>query len=93
MPNNIYYIPNLTLEQQELMSQYKDICEEARFRLISGYVERHHIHPTCLDGPNIKENKVALTAQEHFEVHLLVSLFLSLRLVIINSFESTSFQR
>ena len=74
--NSIYYTPNLTSEQQEYMSQYRDICEGARNREIVGYVERHHIHPICLGGPDVKENKVKLTAREHFEVHfLLIKIF------------------
>jgi len=34
------------------------------------YVERHHILPDCLGGPNKKDNLVYLTAREHFVCHL-----------------------
>ena len=76
MPNIIYHTPNLTTEQQELMSQYRDICEGARNREIVGYVERHHILPECMGGIGPLEDKVPLTAQEHFNVHyLLMNIF------------------
>ena len=35
------------------------------------YYENHHIVPRCVGGDNSKENKVLLTAREHFIVHKL----------------------
>jgi len=40
---------------------------------IVGYVERHHIIPKSLGGTNDSENLVWLTAQEHLEVHILLT--------------------
>lgn len=37
-----------------------------------GYIEKHHILPTCMGGTNDKSNLVFLTAQEHFVAHLLL---------------------
>lgn len=40
------------------------------------YYENHHIIPSCLGGSNLKENKVLLTAREHFICHkLLVEIY------------------
>lgn len=36
------------------------------------YYECHHITPRCLGGSNKKENKVLLTAREHFVCHKLL---------------------
>ncbi len=40
------------------------------------YLEWHHIIPTALDGPDVDENKVLLTAREHFLCHLLLTRML-----------------
>jgi hypothetical protein len=40
------------------------------------YYEKHHILPKCLKGKDEKENKVLLTAREHFICHkLLTNIF------------------
>jgi len=40
------------------------------------YYENHHIVPRCQGGGDTKENKVLLTAREHFVVHqLLVKIY------------------
>ena len=40
------------------------------------YFESHHIIPKCLGGKNNKENRVLLTAKEHYIVHcLLVKMY------------------
>jgi hypothetical protein len=50
--------------------------KENRKRNKEIYYEEHHIIPKCLNGTNDKENKVFLTAKEHFVVHkLLVKMF------------------
>lgn len=41
-------------------------------RDLSFYTESHHIIPTCVGGPNIKTNKVLLTASEHYIAHKLL---------------------
>ena len=48
------------------------IIDRARERLITEYVEKHHIIPKCLNGTNDKENIIRLTAREHFIVHRLL---------------------
>ena len=37
------------------------------------YYENHHIIPSCLNGSNEKENKVLLTAKEHYLCHKLLT--------------------
>jgi hypothetical protein len=36
------------------------------------YYENHHIIPVCLNGSGSKENKVLLTAREHYVAHKLL---------------------
>jgi len=38
------------------------------------YYEEHHIIPRCINGNDDIQNKVLLTAREHFICHKLVSL-------------------
>jgi len=52
---------------------YNNITENAKFRTIDGYTERHHIHPRSLGGTNDKDNLVNLTAREHFICHWLLT--------------------
>jgi hypothetical protein len=52
---------------------YNNITENAKFRIIDGYTERHHIHPRSLGGTNDKDNLVNLTAREHFICHWLLT--------------------
>lgn len=51
---------------------YDQIIERAKNRILEEYSEKHHIIPVCLGGSNKKENKVSLTAREHFLVHWLL---------------------
>jgi hypothetical protein len=51
---------------------YIDIIERAKFRICTGYTELHHIQPRCMGGSNSIDNIVALTAREHYLVHLLL---------------------
>lgn len=39
----------------------------------TGYTERHHIVPRCMDGTNDPSNIVTLTAREHFLCHWLLT--------------------
>lgn len=39
---------------------------------VGGYFENHHIIPKCLGGTDTKDNKVKLTAAEHYIAHLLL---------------------
>jgi DNA-binding CsgD family transcriptional regulator len=54
---------------------YVLIINNALKRILSGYVEKHHIWPLKCGGPDIKSNIVALTAREHFIVHELLTKF------------------
>lgn len=55
---------------------YNSIIENAKNRVIVGYVEKHHILPRSLGGEDNKENLVALTAREHFICHwLLIKIY------------------
>ena len=52
---------------------YFRIIERAKGRVISGYVERHHILPRCLGGTDESHNIVVLTGEEHYVVHQLLT--------------------
>jgi len=55
---------------------YDLLIERARSRQLTGYVERHHIVPKCMNGTNKKENIVKLTPEEHYVAHqLLVKIY------------------
>lgn len=51
---------------------YDSIIERAKERVPEGYVERHHIVPSCMGGSDDKHNLVALTPEEHFLCHVLL---------------------
>lgn len=52
---------------------YLKLIEKAKNRkMLSGYVERHHIMPKSLGGSNGNNNIVCLTAREHYVAHLLL---------------------
>jgi hypothetical protein len=59
-------------KQNKYSKCYYNIISAARQRILSGYVERHHIVPKSLGGSNDASNIVALTAREHFICHLLL---------------------
>jgi hypothetical protein len=53
---------------------YQRLIAKAKARVCpNGYVERHHILPKALGGSDDSSNLVALTAREHFLVHLLLA--------------------
>lgn len=54
-------------------SWYYKIIENAKTRLLTGYVERHHIIPKSLGGSDDNKNIVSLTAKEHFVCHRLLT--------------------
>lgn len=55
---------------------YNNLIGRAKNRVLSGYVERHHIIPRCMGGGDDISNLVALTAEEHFIAHqLLVKMY------------------
>ena len=51
---------------------YDRLIERARNRVLSGYVERHHVLPRCMGGGNESSNLVQLTAEEHYVAHQLL---------------------
>jgi hypothetical protein len=51
---------------------YSKLIANAKNRTIDGYVETHHVIPTSMGGPNTPNNKVKLTAREHFIAHWLL---------------------
>lgn len=56
---------------------YHAIIENAHNRLLSGYVEKHHIIPKSIGGLDVESNLVTLTAREHFVCHLLLTKMLT----------------
>jgi hypothetical protein len=63
-----------------LQNKYKlwhdKIIANAKNRTLEGYKEVHHIIPKSCGGSNNKDNLVALTAKEHYIIHLLLIKFI-----------------
>jgi len=63
-----------------LENKYKrwhdSIIEKAKNRNLTGYKEIHHIIPKSLGGTNHQSNLIALTAKEHYIIHMLLPFFL-----------------
>jgi hypothetical protein len=51
---------------------YKQLIEQGKNRMLTGYKETHHIIPRCMNGTNTPDNLVELTAREHFLAHWLL---------------------
>jgi hypothetical protein len=51
---------------------YYNIVNQARSRILDGYLEIHHILPKSLGGTDDPDNLVKLTAREHYICHLLL---------------------
>ena len=56
---------------------YYSIVNCARNRIITEYVEKHHIIPKSLGGSNLSDNIVQLSMREHFVCHQLLVKMLS----------------
>lgn len=52
------------------------------------YYELHHIIPKCIGGDNYKENKVLLTAKEHYMCHKLLCIIYEGNKKLIIAFQS-----
>lgn len=52
---------------------YQAITENAKTRITDSYTETHHIIPKSMGGDDSVENRVALTAREHFICHWLLT--------------------
>jgi hypothetical protein len=48
------------------------IIAKAKNRTLEGYKEVHHIIPKSCGGSNDKDNLIALTAREHYIIHMLL---------------------
>ena len=48
------------------------IIAKAKNRILEGYKEIHHIIPKSCGGSNDKDNLIALTAREHYIIHMLL---------------------
>lgn len=60
------------------INEYTALIELARLRgndknKIDYYTESHHIIPTCIGGPDTEENRVLLSAEEHYTAHKLLA--------------------
>jgi len=51
---------------------YDNIVDNAKNRILEGYLEAHHIIPKSMGGTNDNENLVKLTAREHYIAHWLL---------------------
>ena len=55
---------------------YSLLITRATNRVLETYTERHHIIPLCVNGPDVSENIVSLTPEEHYVAHqLLVKIY------------------
>lgn len=52
---------------------YYRLMERARYRMLTGYTEGHHIIPKSLGGTDELSNIAVLTAREHFIAHILLT--------------------
>jgi|SRR6056300_378739 len=55
---------------------HDSIIDRAKNRVLSCYVERHHIIPRSCGGSDDKSNLVSLTVKEHFIIHMLLTKIL-----------------
>lgn len=52
---------------------YSRLVDRAKYRVLSGYKEKHHVIPRCIGGCNDASNIVNLTPEEHLVAHLLLA--------------------
>ena len=52
---------------------YNQITENAKTRTLDGYTETHHVLPRSMGGDDSADNRVELTAREHFVCHWLLT--------------------
>jgi hypothetical protein len=53
-------------------AHYDKLISRARWRVVFGYAETHHIIPKCMGGSNRAENLVLLLPEEHYVAHQLL---------------------
>lgn len=69
---------------------YDALIHRAKWRVLDGYAERHHIVPKCMGGGDEAENLVLLTAEEHYVAHqLLVKIFPGERKIVYAAWAMT----
>jgi len=51
---------------------YEQLIDRSRDRVITGYIEKHHIVPRCCGGTDKPSNIVKLTPEEHYLAHQLL---------------------
>lgn len=51
---------------------YINLIERSFTRNLSGYTEKHHIIPKCMDGDDLPRNISILTPEEHYLAHVLL---------------------
>lgn len=49
----------------DYQKHYNRLINRARFRLLEGYTEKHHIVPKCMHGTDDANNIVILLPEEH----------------------------
>lgn len=54
-------------------SIYQNLIEYRQQNIPSGYIEKHHIIPKCVNGTDDISNLIMLTAREHFVAHQLLA--------------------
>lgn len=69
---------------------YDALIQRAKWRVLDGYAERHHVVPKCMGGGDEAENLVLLTAEEHYVAHqLLVKIFPGERKIVYAAWAMT----
>jgi hypothetical protein len=52
---------------------YEKLIQRAKYRILDGKKEIHHVIPKCIGGTDDKSNLVELTPEEHYTAHLLLT--------------------
>ncbi len=52
---------------------YNQLITRSKHRLLETYTEKHHIVPKCMGGGDDSDNLVALTPEEHYIAHQLLT--------------------
>lgn len=66
----------MTLTKEDAQKAYDDLVAYRRCNILTkskdhpGMVEVHHVIPLSINGSDVKDNKVALLAKEHFMAHV-----------------------
>lgn len=61
------------LKKNKYSQWYYSIIQNRKAHPLEGYTENHHIMPTALGGDNSPENRVKLSAREHWVCHQLLT--------------------